>query len=113
MDGLERTGGERHFCIHAWALLSGYVRPFFVEADTLLKFAVALENSLILVLCVSGPGSHRGFSSISKLVDYPLGCIVYGCLLCIFLARCQRGVPIFRQPLRSKVDFYAVPGVSG
>jgi len=35
---------EASSCIHLGGLLSGYSDPFLWEADTLLKFAVALED---------------------------------------------------------------------
>ena len=84
-----------------WALLSGLFRPFLWEADTLLKFAAALENSLILVLCVSALRRTGDFlRSPNRLIT--LSVIVYVCLLCIFLAL---STPNFGSLSRYKVGF--------
>jgi hypothetical protein len=84
-----------------WALLSGLFRPFLWEADTFLKFVVALENGLILVLCLSSLRRIGDFlRAQNRLIT--LSVIVYVCLLCVFLAL---STPNFGSLSRYKVGF--------
>lgn len=84
-----------------WALLSGLFRPFLWEADTLLKLVAALENGLVLVLCLSSFGRIRDFlQSRNKLIS--LSVIVYVLTLCVFLAL---STPNFGSLARYKVGF--------
>jgi hypothetical protein len=84
-----------------WALISGLFRPFLWEANTLLKLVVALENSLILVLCLSSFGRFGDFlRSPNRLIT--LSVIVYVCLLCVFLAL---STPNLGSLTRYKVGF--------
>ena len=84
-----------------WALVSGLFRPFLWEADTLLKFVVALENGLVLLLFISSFGRLRDFiRSQDRLIT--LSVIVYVFLLCVFLAL---STPNFGSLARYKVGF--------
>jgi hypothetical protein len=84
-----------------WALISGLFRPFLWEANTLLKLVVALENGLILVLCLSSFGRFGDLlRSPNRLIT--LSVIVYVCLLCVFLAL---STPNLGSLTRYKVGF--------
>ncbi len=88
--------------VHApWALVSGLFRPFLWEADSLLKFAVALENGLILVLCLSSFGRIGDFLRSQNRV-ITLSVMVYVFLLCVFLAL---STPNLGSLARYKVGF--------
>lgn len=84
-----------------WALVSGLFRPFLSEGDSLLKVAVSLENTLILLLCLASLGRIREFlRSPNRLIT--LTVIVYTFLLCIFLAL---STPNLGSLARYKVGF--------
>ena len=68
-----------------WALFSGLFRPFVWEADNPLKFVNAIENLLILVLCLSSFGRIKSlFWAQQRLLTFSV--CVYIVLLCIFLS---------------------------
>lgn len=84
-----------------WALVSGLFRPFLWEANTMLKLVVALENALVLVLCLSSFGRMRDFlQSRNRLITIPV--MVYVFTLCIFLAL---STPNFGSLARYKIGF--------
>jgi len=84
-----------------WALVSGLFRPFLWEADGLLKLVAALENGLVLVLCLSSFGRIVEFlQSQNRLIT--LSVMVYVFMLCVFLAL---STPNFGSLARYKVGF--------
>jgi hypothetical protein len=67
------------------ALLSGFFRPFIWEATNLLQVMVAVENLLVLVLCVTSVMSlHTICNSPYRLLIFST--LVYIVILCLFLA---------------------------
>jgi hypothetical protein len=68
-----------------WAFLSGLFRPFITESVSGLKLVSALENLLLLILCITNlKNLKRINSSPYQLIIY--SAMVYVALLCIFLA---------------------------
>jgi len=84
-----------------WALISGLFRPFLWEADSLLKLVAALENGLVLVLCLSSFRRIEDFlRSQNRLIT--LSVMVYVFTLCVFLAL---STPNLGSLARYKVGF--------
>lgn len=84
-----------------WALLSGLFRPFIWEGTTLLKFIVATENLLLVLLTISL--LHFFF----RIKDSPhrllvLAILVYSATLCILLAI---STPNFGTLVRYRIGF--------
>lgn len=84
-----------------WALVSGLFRPFVWEVDTVLKFAVSIENMVILIL------TGIAIRALFKLKESPhrlliLAILVYAVLLCVFLAI---STPNFGTLVRYRVGF--------
>ncbi|HEU5290149.1 MAG TPA: hypothetical protein VFU05_05855 [Cyclobacteriaceae bacterium] len=84
-----------------WALVSGLFRPFIWEADSVLKFVVAIENLVLLILVVIATRSLFNLrKSPHRLLV--LAILVYAILLCVFLAI---STPNFGTLVRYRVGF--------
>ena len=98
-DSLEATWSS--IIAHSpWALVSGLFRPFLWEADTFLKLVVALENSLVLVLCLSSFGRIGDVLRSQRLIAFSV--VVYVFVLSVFLAL---STPNFGSLARYKVGY--------
>ncbi len=84
-----------------WALFSGLFRPLLTEVHNLLQFFIALENTILLVLFLSGLKSvNQLISSNQRMLMFSI--IVYTLLLCTFLAL---STPNFGTLSRYRVGF--------
>jgi hypothetical protein len=84
-----------------WALFSGLFRPLPWEAGTVFQFAIAIENTILMLLIISG------LTNIRKLIQSPnriilVAIIVYTITLCVFLAL---STPNFGTLSRYRVGF--------
>jgi len=85
-----------------WALVSGLFRPFIWEANTFLKFAVSIENLVLLVVTIMSLRSLLFDLKKSPHRILILAIVVYAASLCIFLAI---STPNFGTLVRYRVGF--------
>lgn len=84
-----------------WALVSGMFRPFVWEADGALKFFIAIENLVLLVLVLISLFSFFDIKT-SPYRTVVIGLLIYSVVLCIFLAI---STPNFGTLARYRIGF--------
>lgn len=84
-----------------WALFSGFFRPFLWEAGTWFQVAIAVENTILMLLLISSLANlRRLIQSPNRIVFVSL--VVYTMSLCVFLAL---STPNFGTLSRYRVGF--------
>ncbi len=83
------------------AIVSGIFRPFAWEAHTMFQWAIALENLILLLLCITSIGN---ITQLVKSRQRLLLCsiLLYASVLCVFLAL---STPNFGTLSRYRISF--------